>query len=160
MERLPSSAGTGPLNRLSPRSSSITRPSSSVATPYHSPIGRSLSQSPLSIQFGPSVVWYREIKTGRSSEGVGELVGAGVGELVGVGVGELVGVGVGMGVEVKAKTTGAGLGVGDGVGGGGSPHAERSATPDKSSSPTKVPSNWRFAIRPIEVSIPTCLRAH
>ena len=45
LERLPSSAGISPFKRLTRTSSSpVTRPSSLVKTPYHSPRGASLSQ--------------------------------------------------------------------------------------------------------------------
>ena len=55
LERLPSSAGISPLKLLSSGTNAITRPSSLVVTPYHSPRGASLSQLLLSNQFSPSV---------------------------------------------------------------------------------------------------------
>ena len=80
LARLPSSGGIAPLNKLLPRlslrrlvrySSSggilplnwllqrvrpVTRPSLSVVTPYHRPIGSSLSQFVVLFHFGPPVV--------------------------------------------------------------------------------------------------------
>ena len=44
-----------PFNRLFSRSSSVTRPFTSVVTPYQVPIGSSLSQLSLFSQFAPSV---------------------------------------------------------------------------------------------------------
>ena len=55
LERLPSSVGISPVNWLSSRDNSATRPSSSVTTPCHSRIGSSLSQLVLSAQFVPPV---------------------------------------------------------------------------------------------------------
>ena len=55
LARLPSSAGISPVNPLDCSHSSVTRPSSSVVTPCHSPIGSSLSQFVLSSQPSPPV---------------------------------------------------------------------------------------------------------
>ena len=51
----PNSGGISPLNWLMSSSSSVTRPLSSVVTPYHSLIGTSLSQLLFPSQFGPPV---------------------------------------------------------------------------------------------------------
>ena len=53
--RLSSPSGIVPLNSLSSRNSSATRPAPSVVTPYHSPIGLLVSQFVLTRQFAPPV---------------------------------------------------------------------------------------------------------
>ena len=55
LARLPNSGGISPLNWLMSSSSSVTRPLSSVVTPYHSLIGTSLSQLLFLSQFWPPV---------------------------------------------------------------------------------------------------------
>ena len=54
--RLPNAAGIGPVNALpGPRSSDVTRPSTSVVTPYHSPSGADVFQLVPFVQLGPPV---------------------------------------------------------------------------------------------------------
>ena len=55
LERLPNHAGISPLKALTARFRCVTRPLSLVWTPYHSPMGASLSQLALPSQFSPSV---------------------------------------------------------------------------------------------------------
>ena len=66
LERLPNSVGSPPLNWLSSRTKPVTRPLSSVVTPYHSPSGSSLSHFVLSVQFAPPVALKSATKVGRS----------------------------------------------------------------------------------------------
>ena len=84
LDKLPNSGGISPLNLLpghSPRnvherlsdfdkrllrSSSMTRPSSSVVTPYQCPMCMLLSQFALLPQFGPSVALYRATRAALS----------------------------------------------------------------------------------------------
>ena len=63
---MPSSDGIDPLNWLSRRSSSVTRPSASVLTPCHSPNGRLVSQLVSSRQLLPLVVLYKAARAARS----------------------------------------------------------------------------------------------
>ena len=66
LARLPSSGGISPLIWFGPKDRVVTRPLSSVPTPFHSPIGKSVSHLSLLFQFGPSVALYRAIRVSRS----------------------------------------------------------------------------------------------
>ena len=67
------SDGSVPDNRFSPSSKWVTRPFSSVVTPYHSFSGLSLSQLVLSVQLSPSVASYSATNTARSGLAAAQL---------------------------------------------------------------------------------------
>ena len=110
LDSAPISAGIPPARLFSPSSSSITRESTSTTTPFHSPIGLSISQFSLFVQFAPPVALNSATRAALSGEaGAGSGVGSGSGAGSGVGSGAGATVAVGSG-------SGAGVGVGSGVG--------------------------------------------
>ena len=85
LARLPISGGISPLIWFGPKDRVVTRPLSSVPTPFYSPIGKSVSHLSLLFQFGPSVALYRAISVSRSVSG--EVCASG-GLAVALGVGD------------------------------------------------------------------------
>ena len=75
--RLPSSVGNSPIKLLSARPSVVTFPLSSVLTPRHRPMGASVSQPELFVQFAPPVALYSATSTARSCSSLGSGPGGG-----------------------------------------------------------------------------------
>ena len=128
LARLPSSGGISPLN-CPGRNNPTTRPSSSVVTPHHSPIGARPSQLWLRLQDSPLVALKIETRASLSVSGevcargritLGETCRLGHGGSAGMGVacgvgGSSVGPGIRVGAVLPGRSRRAGSGVGAGV---------------------------------------------
>ena len=88
--------------------------SSSVVTPYQSPIGWSLSQLSFLRQLRPPIELKSSTSTSRSGD-TGTIVGEGTSVAVGTGSGVCVAVGAGSGVAVAGGGVDVGMGTGVGV---------------------------------------------